>query len=368
MKKRAFSFLVALCLMLTLLPATALADTTVTADTSWYSADGTTFEISDAADLLGFVKLVNVVNPVAEVNNKGYATLQDAVDAATNGDTITVLRDIVIDIPEDKLNQDFTFVTITDKTITLNLNGKSISWSDVVKTQTNDIWDDVIALNDSANLTITGNGTIDAYVNSTVCGNVVSLNKNVNAQLTIKNGTYTGMTIFWVGNNGGKIFIEGGYFSDPSYDGHCQLFNVSGYLGFGTGKEIVMTGGTLDCRDPRYLNDGNAVAEGYVVRKVTKANGKREYTVIPESEALGFYTATTADYDWNHNNNKQSWQNKYDEEFPAKSRFAYTAEDAVAKIGDTYYRTLYSAVYASKSGDTVTVIKDIEIGLSEFVL
>lgn len=62
MKKKLLATFLALCMLLSLLPTAALAAETGTApepDTSWYNADQTTFELSDVADLLGFVSIVN---------------------------------------------------------------------------------------------------------------------------------------------------------------------------------------------------------------------------------------------------------------------------------------------------------------------
>ncbi|NLT96936.1 MAG: hypothetical protein GXW96_02055 [Christensenellaceae bacterium] len=55
----------------------------------------------------------------AQIGEKGYASLQEAVDAAEEGQTITLLKDIVLD----------STVTITSghKAFTLDLNGKIIN-------------------------------------------------------------------------------------------------------------------------------------------------------------------------------------------------------------------------------------------------
>lgn len=61
MKKRILSLLLVLMMVMTLMPAAALADG-VTADTTWYDAEKSEFVLMDAADLLGFAQLVNENN------------------------------------------------------------------------------------------------------------------------------------------------------------------------------------------------------------------------------------------------------------------------------------------------------------------
>ena len=59
MKKRFLPLLMAVCLVITLMPVTALAADEWTADTSWYSADETSYTIDSAAELAGLAQLVN---------------------------------------------------------------------------------------------------------------------------------------------------------------------------------------------------------------------------------------------------------------------------------------------------------------------
>lgn len=95
MKRKILTLLLALAMVLTMLPMTALA------------ADGN----------------------VAEVNGQGYSTLQAAIDAANSGDTVKLIANVVQN----------TQLSI-DKDITLDLNGKEVY-------NTADIWsDEAVAL------------------------------------------------------------------------------------------------------------------------------------------------------------------------------------------------------------------------------
>lgn len=129
---------------------------------------------------------------VAEIGSTKYETLAEAVAAAQNGQTITLLADV----------EQNTQLTI-DKSITLDLNGKTIK-------NTVDIWGDntnaILSIKKGAKVTITGNGTIAAKENDCYTINVV------NGDLTIENGTFVG-NISVVQVQKGSLTINGGAFS-----------------------------------------------------------------------------------------------------------------------------------------------------------
>ena len=140
MKHKLLSILLCLAMALSLLPTAALAD--------------------EGPD------------PVAQIGDTEYATLADAIAAANNGDTITLLADVIQN----------TMLTI-DKNITLDLNGKKIC-------NTEDIWNEAKQtyelFNVEAEVTITGNGSIEAKANDCYTINVK------NGNLTIENGIFVG--------------------------------------------------------------------------------------------------------------------------------------------------------------------------------
>ena len=88
MKRKILTLLLALAMVLTMLPMTALA------------AEGN----------------------VAEVNGKGYSTLQDAIDAAQNGGTVKLLENVTesVTIP-------------AGATVTLNLDGHKLTNGELQK-------------------------------------------------------------------------------------------------------------------------------------------------------------------------------------------------------------------------------------------
>ena len=86
MKRRLFSLLMVLCLMLSLVPAAFAAEEeppTIEPDYSWYSATASSYIISDAADLVGLANIVNGTDGETAYNFSGKTiTISADVNAA----------------------------------------------------------------------------------------------------------------------------------------------------------------------------------------------------------------------------------------------------------------------------------------------
>lgn len=175
-----------------------------------------------------------------------YETLQEAVNAAKDNETVILLEDV-------KEN-----VTVKDKTITLDLDGYTV-------TGLGD--DSVLTVDQGANVTLTGNGTITGG-DSTVWtkGGGVSIDNGGSFTLvsgTIKDNqalqygggvsvmsgtfTMTGGTI--TGNHAGAGFSGGGVF----------LYN---YVADKSAK-LIMTGGTIS--NNTAANGGGIASAGYLL-------------------------------------------------------------------------------------------------------
>ena len=169
----------------------------------------------------GTVEKLGESNAVAKVGDTYYKTLADAVTAADNA-TVTLLKDVTANV-----------TILADKTITLNLNGMTLTNVD-----------DHTILN-NGNLTITGTGRVDnishakgaLYNKGTVVINGGTFDRSQengmnkgesgqNSWYTIKNvGTMTindGATVQTAGNNAalGKFssLVSNGYFNTNDYN------------------------------------------------------------------------------------------------------------------------------------------------------
>ena len=177
---------------------------------------------------------VKVGQYVAEVGTTKYETLQAAIAAAQDGQTVTLLADV----------EQNTQLAI-NKSITLGLNGKTIK-------NTVEIWGDdtnaILSIKGGAKVTITGNGTIAAKENDCYTINVV------NGDLTIENGTFVG-NISVVQVQKGSLTINGGDFSllQKMTDGKGEnryLINCIDDAYVDGSAKVAISGGTFVGFDP----------------------------------------------------------------------------------------------------------------------
>ena len=204
---------------------------------------------------------------VAQVGNKKYETLADAIRLAAKGKTITLLTDV----------EQNTQLTI-NKNITLDLNGKTIK-------NTQDIWGDnanaILSITNGAKVTITGNGIIDAKENDCYTINVAK------GDLTIENGTFYG-NVSVVQVEEGTLSVKGGTFDlHQKWDGSSKyLFNcIDDAYASGSAK-VAISGGTFVGFDPSVSPEGEGtsyLAPGYAPTD----NGDGTYGVVAGVAQIG---------------------------------------------------------------------------------
>ena len=207
------------------------ADTGLTKEAfSAYTAEGTV--VTEGPDGTFTVKELDETNGVAEVGGKYYASLQNAVDNAGKGETVTLLQDTAEDI-----------VIPEGAELTLNLNGKTLT-NHEDHTITN-----------KGTLTITGDGTVDnvtharAAIQNEPGGNVVlnggaytrSKENGQNAEASGGNSYYNIVNHGTMEINSGVSVTQKGQFSSMIENG---WYNGSQ----NTGKEnsvLTINGGTF---------------------------------------------------------------------------------------------------------------------------
>ena len=278
-------------MVLTMAPMAFAADE----ETADSSSGSTGADIVDSSSTSGDSDSGETATCVAQIGNTDYATLQAAVDAANNGDTVQLLTD-VLQNSEVCINKD----------ITLNLNGKKIY-------NTEDIWaNGVVALvnvKNNANVTITGNGVITAKENDCYAINLVS------GTLTIEDGNIVG-NVSAVQVQAGHLYIKGGTFSLLQ---KCE--NKSTYL--------------INMIDEAY-QDGSA--------RATITGGK--FVDYEPSQSTSEHP------------NANFVPTGYNVTRDGDSYVVTVKSDNAAEIGDIQYATLADAVAAATAGQTVTLLKN----------
>ncbi len=202
---------------------------------------------------------------VAKIGNQGYSTLKDAVDAAQENATVTLLDDVTIN-PKGEGDVLVPQITI-DKSVTLDLAGHKIAYDASVASQNPSYTPAFFMVCNNADVTITGNGTIDCEA-----GNNGAYGINVyGGNLTIENGTFYGaMTVAQVQE--GSLNVKGGYY-DLAPSVKSQFPQFAKYIinaidsAFKDGSAIIsVTGGTFVNFDPSANPEGidtSYVAKGY---------------------------------------------------------------------------------------------------------
>ena len=269
------------------------------------------------ADMSNFVELT-VSNDVASVTTSSgvtnnYTSLDDALDAAQDGDTVTLLSDV--DLGE-------TNVTIS-KSITFDLNGKTLSSSKawlsygvlLVKDAT------VTVKNGTVKAAGDGSCAIQAYrsgaimtledVTATVTSGKSSVTVGDFGSTVIKSGDYQGL---YVGKNS-HVTLEGGTFRP--YMDTITNENVKSIF-----WKVNETTDATSCDCMELLGDGCVYVDEN--RTQVRTGG-------------GFNTVVTVQQG--------------------------TAIDApVAKIGDVKYASLSKAINAVQNGGTITLLDDLDLG------
>ena len=237
---------------------------------------------------------------VAQIGDVKYETLADALAAAKDGETVKLLDNV--DLTETLI--------IKDKTITLDLNGKTISNSTDIWNESIYAWS-LISVRDNGDLTIddtVGGGTLKAKENDCFTLDVYAYDtKNVeNTKLTVNAGNYIG-NISAVYAFTGKVTINGGHFSIQQKESGSDPYRLtlncydSSYTAGRAG--FTVNGGTFENFDPRNNTaegEGTSfVAEGVGINKDENGNftansGMAAQIVDADGNSVAAY-ATIAD-------------------------------------------------------------------------
>ena len=283
-------------------------DVTIVTDkqTDIFSAADANFKVVETAVEGGYTYTVAAKEYVAKIDEEQYYSLAEAFEAATDGQTITVLTDI--NLPST--------IAVT-KQVTLDLAEKKIF-------NTSDLWVgknwSFFSVQANGNLTVTGNGTIDAKEND--CYSFDVRNGGI---LTIKNGTFKGniSCVYLINEAGTGVStcnIEGGTFSikqlaNTDSDKYRYLLNCHDASYAGNMAKFNVTGGSFV-----NFNPANNLAEG----------AETDFC------AAGYEAVQNGDV----------WT---------------VQKAAVAKIGETKYYSLADAFEAAQAGQTITVLTDIDL-------
>lgn len=258
------------------------------------------------------VMMVLTMAPVAfaaDTSVDSYDSLVEAINNAADGATITLSGDI-----------DVQQTLVVTKKLTLNLaEHKLYNTKDLWDVPTDNNWS-LISVRENGDLTITGNGTLEAKEDDCYAVDI----QDADAKVTIENGTFIGnITAVYV--HPGKLVIKGGSYSIKQLNSN----NVQDSYGL-----------TINCKDEDY-RDGTAqvLITGGTFNHFNPVNNAAEGTGTNFATS-GYETAEETD----------------------GSYTVQVKSDNAAVIDDVQYATLADAVAAAQDGETVKLLANIAEG------
>ena len=295
---------------------------------------------------------------IATIGGVGYASLAEAIAAAKDGDTVTLLADITEDV-------------VTNKNITFDLGGKTITNTGAGKA-TLTVASGATATVKNGSIVggasyynIQNNGTAILEGITATAGNTGSSMIDNWGTLTITSGTYTGGLNVVKSEEGSTLVINGGDFTldysvSNSYNAVIFVYGDTTING-GTFTQSLTTAGKW--AHPQVVATG--VVEGYTA--ITRVTGGK-FTNKKSGEAIfrGVGKATSDNFEVSGGSFNKSISDGFcaDGFIPTKNAdgtYGVKEGKYVAKIGSTKYETFEDAVKKAASGKTITLLDDISL-------
>ncbi len=292
---------------------------------------------------------------VAEVNGVSYASLQEAINAAQNGETVTLLADATEDV-------------VISKSITLDLGGKTLTNTNAGKA-TLTIAKGATATVKNGNViggtsfyNIQNNGTATFEDVKATAGNTDSAMIDNYGTLTIESGTYTGGLDTVKNEPNAKLAISGGEFT-------LTKGTSKGFTG------VVFNYGALEISGGTFIQSDKSAPYGQAqVIHTDKSGSATPSTIITGGTLKNLCTRSAA---WTVRatnaaagatqvsggtfNKKVSDSYCADGFIPTKNAdgtYGVKEGHYVAQVGSTKYETLADAIRLAAKGKTIQLLTD----------
>lgn len=310
-----------------------------------------------------------------------YESLPAALDAAQDGDTVKLLANHVTDADAlNALGQDFTFeqyasiVPVVTKTLTLDLNHKTVDYLEVGFSETNEETQKKETLA-TGNLTVTGEAAYGRISNlmfmagaldirsgeiggSGCAGLVCDVNSGTAA---ISNGTVYGLTVMegasvtvnggsnhageWVVDSGATLNITDGTFGDVQFTRNGTIAISGGTfksIKIYIAEELQPLMSLLDTQKVHAFYKGDDVQDGNATELADVTVKEHTHTMVDNQCACGF-SCTHKDTDGTSAIDKDG-------------KCTVCGTQFAAGIGETYYTDVPSALNAAADGQTVKLL------------
>lgn len=330
------------------------------------AVSGGTFSSAVPADLCaeGYTPIANtdgthsVASGVAYVAGKGFDTLQAAIDAAQDGETVTLLTDATEDA-----------TVAAGKNITLDLGGKTLTNTNAGKATLTIAKDATAAVKNGSIVGGTGYYTIDNYGTATLedvtatAGNTDSSMIRNDGTLTIESGSYSGGLNVVKSEEDSTLNINGGKF-ELSYatNGYTGVVFAYGNTTITGGEFIQSLTTTGRWNHPQVIATG--VVEGHTA--ITRVTGGHFVNKMSgEGIFRGVGKGTSDNFEVSGGTFNKSISEGFcaDGFIPTKNAdgtYGVKEGHYVAQIGSKKYETLADAIHWATKGKTITLLTDVE--------
>ena len=303
----------------------------------------------------------------AEVNGKQYKSLPRALNAAQDGDTVKLLADHVTDADAlNALGEDFTFeqyasiVPVVTKTLTLDLNHKTVDYLEVGFSETNEETQKKETLA-TGNLTVTGEGAYGRISNLMFMAGALDIrsgeiggSEGAGLVCDVNSGTATisgGMVCNATVGDGASVTVNGG-------SKHAGEWVVA------SGATLNITDGTFG--DVQFTRNGTIAIsggtfksiKGYIAEELQplmslldtqKVHAFYKGDDVQDGNATELADVTVKEHTHSFENGK------------CDCGASYVASVTTSNGVTTNYTSLDDALDAAKDGDTVKLLGDAEI-------
>ena len=317
----------------------------------------------------------------AEVNGKQYKSLPRALNAARDGDTVKLLANHVTDADAlNALGENFTFeqyasiVPVVTKTLTLDLNHKTVDYLEVGFTETNEETQKKETLA-TGNLTVTGEAAYGRISNLMFMAGALDIRSGEiggsgcagllcdanSGTATVSNGMVYGLTVLegasvtvnggskhageWVVASGATLNITDGTFGDVQFTRNGTIAisggtfqSIKSYIA----EEMQPLMSLLDTQKVYAFYKGDDVQDGNATELADVTVREHTHTMVDNKCACGF-SCTHKDTDGTSAIDKDG-------------KCAVCGTQFAAGIGETYYTDVKSALDAATDDQTVKLL------------
>ena len=324
---------------------------------------------------------VTGLQDAAEVNGKQYKSLPAALNAAQDGDTVKLLTNHVTDADAlNALGENFTFeqyasiVPVVTKTLTLDLNHKTVDYLEVGFTETNEETQKKETLA-TGNLTVTGEAAYGRISNLMFMAGALDIRSGEiggsgcagllcdanSGTATVSNGMVYGLTVLegasvtvnggskhageWVVASGATLNITDGTFGEVQFTRNGTIAisggtfqSIKSYIA----EELQPLMSLLDTQKVHAFYKGDDVQDGNATELTDVTVKEHTHTMVKNQCACGLSCTHT-------NTEGASTIGKDGKCTACGTQFA-------AGIGEIYYTDVKSALDAATDGQTVKLL------------